>query len=375
MSPLVTLTGDGTFRAPDTEAIIAHELPDDPHLAALMRLRALLGDDLEDQIATRLYLPAALGIDDTDHLLPSTLVMLAGMTGDLAPYGWRMGPGLGRAWRHAWEQQQLTVEAARIALYGYEGPLMVTVLGPATLAAASFLSTGERTLSDPGAVRDLPMLLAEGITEHLAELRDRVPGARPHVLVREDAVAGVVAGRIPTPSGRRRYPPIPAPEIGHLWLRLLAALGETGALGAEEITLGVGADAALVTAARDAGARRLAVAPRRQPALSTDAGRGIWEGLAAATEAGCALELVVDPRPGGGMADELDQVLETWRRLGYSSAQAAGFGLIAHTGASHDVHAGRVDPSAQPGLHTLLDEPGLEALLRAAPAWAERVES
>ena len=172
MSPLVTLTGDGTFRAPDTEAIIAHELPDDPHLAALMRLRALLGDDLEDQIATRLYLPAALGVDDTDHLLPSTLVMLAGMTGDLAPYGWRMGPGLGRAWRHAWEQQQLTVEAARIALYGYEGPLMVTVLGPATLAAASFLSTGERTLSDPGAVRDLPMLLAEGITEHLAELRD-----------------------------------------------------------------------------------------------------------------------------------------------------------------------------------------------------------
>src|SRR5690625_686982 len=257
MRPLAARAGRGTCRAPDTEAPTPHELPHDPHLAALMRLRALPGDDLEDQIATRLYLPAALGVDDTDHLLPSTLVMLAGMTGDLAPYGWRMGPGLGRAWRHAWEQQQLTVEAARIALYGYEGPLMVTVLGPATLAAASFLSTGERTLSDPGAVRDLPMLLAEGITEHLAELRDRVPGARPHVLVREDAVAGVVAGRIPTPSGRRRYPPIPAPEIGHLWLRLLAALGETGALGAEEITLGVGADAALVTAARDAGARRL----------------------------------------------------------------------------------------------------------------------
>src|SRR5690625_3573106 len=125
-----------------------------------------------------------------------------------------------------------------MALYGYEGPLTVTVLGPATLAAASFLSTGERTLSDPGAVRDLPMLLAEGITEHLAELRDRVPGARPHVLVREDAVAGVVAGRIPTPSGRRRYPPIPAPEIGHLWLRLPAALRDAGAPGPAEIKIG-----------------------------------------------------------------------------------------------------------------------------------------
>src|SRR5690625_5509805 len=126
MSPLVTLTGDGTFRAPDTEAVTAHELPDDPHLAALRRRRALRGDDLEGQIATRLYLPAALGIDDTDHLLPSTLVMLAGMTGDLAPYGWRMGPGLGRAWQHAWERQQLTVQAARIALYGYERPLIDT---------------------------------------------------------------------------------------------------------------------------------------------------------------------------------------------------------------------------------------------------------
>lgn len=375
MSPLVTLTGDGTFRAPDAEAIIAHELPDDPHLAALMRLRSLLGDDLEGQIATRLYLPAALGTDDTDHLLPSTLVLLAGVTGDLAPYGWRMGPGLGRAWQHAQEQRQRTVDAARIALYGYQGPLMISALGPATLAAASFLSTGERTLSDPGAVRDLPMLLAEGIAEHLDTIRERVPGARPHLLLREDAVAGVLAGNIPTPSGRSRYRPIPAPEIGILWRCLIAALEETGALGAEEITLGVGADSGLLSAAREAGARHLAVAPRRQPALTTPAGRAIWEGLAAAKEAGCTLELVVDPRPGGGMARELEQVLETWRRLGYSASEAAGFGLIAHTGAAHDVHDGRVDPSVQPHLSSLLDESALESLLRAAPAWAERVDS
>lgn len=375
MSPLVTLTGDGTFRAPSQDEVIAHELPDDPHLAALMRLRALLGDDLEEQIATRLYLPAALGTDDTDHVLPSTLVMLAGTTGDLASYGWRMGPGLGRAWQHADEQRERLLDAARFALYGYEGPLMVTALGPATLSAASFLSTGERTLSDPGAVRDLPMLLAEGIAEHLEQVRERVPGARPHLLVREDAVAGVVAGRIPTPSGRRRYPPVPAPEVGMLWRCLIAALEDTGSLSAEQITLGVGADPALLAAAREAGARHLAVAPRRQPPLTTDQGRAIWEGLASAREAGCTLELVVDPRPGGGMAGELEQVLETWRRLGYSPAEAAGFGLIAHTGAAHDVHDGRIDPSEQPALSSLLDEPALESLLRAAPAWAERVES
>lgn len=119
MKPLVTLTGDGTFRAPSPQQMITHELPDDPHLAALTRLRSLLGDDLEDQIATRMFLPAALGIDDTDHLLPSTLVLLAETTGDLASYGWRMGPGRGRAWQHAREQRERLIDAARIALYGY----------------------------------------------------------------------------------------------------------------------------------------------------------------------------------------------------------------------------------------------------------------
>ena len=91
MRPLVTLTGDGTFRAPTPQDAQRLELPDDPYLASLMRLRALLGDDLEEQIATRLYLPSALGQDETDHLLPATLALLAETTGDLVSYGWQIG--------------------------------------------------------------------------------------------------------------------------------------------------------------------------------------------------------------------------------------------------------------------------------------------
>ena len=98
MKPLVTLTGDGTFRAPTPEQALRLGLPEDPPLAALMRLRALLGDDLEEQIATRLYLPSALGQDETDHLLPASLALLAETTGDLVSYGWRLGSGTGRAW-------------------------------------------------------------------------------------------------------------------------------------------------------------------------------------------------------------------------------------------------------------------------------------
>src|SRR5699024_9644517 len=117
MKPLVTLTGDGTFRAPSREEALRLELPEDPHLATLLRARALLGDDLEEQIATRLYLPAALGMDETDHLLPATLALLADTTGDLVSYGWRLGTGTGRAWRHAHELRERMLDAARIALY------------------------------------------------------------------------------------------------------------------------------------------------------------------------------------------------------------------------------------------------------------------
>src|SRR5699024_224734 len=109
------------------------------------------------------------------------------------------------------------------------------------------------------------------------------------------------------------------------------------------------------------------------PPLSTEAGRALWEGIAEACDDGAVLELVVDPRPGGNLGPELEMMLETWRRLGHSDADAAGVAVIAHTGASHDLHSGRVDPSAQPERSTLLDEAALEALLRIAPAWAERL--
>lgn len=374
MSALVTVTGDGTYRAPLDTAPGADAEIDDPVLAALLRLRSLLGDDPEEQIATRLFLPSALGVDETDHLLPATLALLAGTSGDLASYGWRLGPGIGRAWQRAEDMRDRTLDAARIALLGYEGPLTVTAMGPVTLAAATFLPSGERTLADRGAVRDLPMLLAEGLGEHLTSLRDRVPGATPHLLVREDAVNAVVAGSIPTPSGRRTYPAIPAPEAGTLWQCLMAGLRSASELDPGSITLGIGTDVTVLRTAREIGIQRLAVSPAHLPTLDTAEGRVLWEELAAAHDSGCHLEMSVDPRPGQGMTGVLDAVLETWRKLGYRAADAAGFTLIAHAGAAHAVRSHQPDPSRQPERSTLLDEAAIESLLRAAPAWAERVQ-
>src|SRR5699024_348919 len=140
----------------------------------------------------------------------------------------------------------------------------------------------------------------EGLVDHLGVMAERVPGARQHVLLREDAVAAVHEGRIPTPSGRRRYDPVPAPEIGTLWRILMVALEEYG-LGPDSVPVGGGADLRLLRAPRDPGVGRMPIAPRRLPPLAAEPGRALREGIARACDDGAVLELVVDPRAGGNL--------------------------------------------------------------------------
>lgn len=377
--PLVTITGDGTWRVPttttgDREAGAsggASDLADADadRLLALTRLRGLLGDDLEDQIATRLFLPAALGTEGADQLLPQSLTLLAGTTGDLASFGWRIGPGSSRTWRRAQELRERLLEAARIALHGYEGGLVVTALGPLTLAAATFLGSGERTLADRGALRDLPHLLAEGIAEHLDAVRSHVPGARPCLLIRDGAALALARGAIPTPSEYRRYPALPVPDIGEIWRSLLEDLLAHAGLTAQDVTLAPSSDTALLRAARTAGASRLALSP---------AGFAAWELLAELREAGTGIELVVDPTGPQHLEAQLESVARSWRELGYGPRDLAGFTWLAHRPnrtVGPALPGGGTDPSAEPSRESLLGETDLQALLRAAPAWAERVES
>lgn len=349
---LVTVTGDGTFRAPAPASVPAGS---DATLEALLRLRSMLGDDLEEQIATRLTLPAALGTDATDHLLPASLVLLAGTTGDLASYGWRVGTGSGLAWRRARDRREQILDAARIAWLGYEGPVQLTTLGPLTLAGATFLGSGERTVADRGALRELPVLLAEGLIDQAARVRRQLPGAAVELLIREDGIADVLHGRLPTPSGYRRYPAVPAEEIAPLWRSLLAILNE------EELpaTLAPGAEAPLLRAARSAGAGSLAVDPAGLPALEAGRGRDAWETLATAREAGEAITWVLHAdRP----ERTLDHVAASWRRLGHGPAELAGFTLQAAAA-----------PVSGPVGSALLTEAELTTVLRQAPPWAERI--
>lgn len=366
---LVSIGGDGTFRAPEPGSAVLEDAGDDPRLAALLRLRALLGDDPEEQIGSRLQLPAALGTESADHLLPASLSLLAETTGDLASYGWRVGPGAGRAWLRASELRERTLDAARIAWLGYEGPVMLTALGPVTLAAATFLGSGERTLSDRGALRDLPHLLAAGIAEQAAALRARVPGAQVRLLVREDHALPVMQGRVPVPSGYRTYAALPAPTIGELWSALLDALAGAG-IGRDRISLSHATQADLLRAAQSAGTGAHAIAPAALPVLSARSGQEPWELLAGAREAGTGLELLLDPAAAG---PQLDRFATGWSRLGYGARDLAGLALLAHRTHQRPGATGAADPASEPAAASLLTEGDIESLLRLAPAWAERI--
>ncbi|MGW1227389.1 methionine synthase, partial [Streptomyces sp. NPDC002530] len=85
---------------------------------------------------------------------------------------------------------------------------------------------GEAVLGDPGACRDLAASLAEGLTGHLAELRRRVPGARPVLQLDEPSLTAVLRGRVRTASGYRTYRAVDRQIVEGTLRDVLAAAGD-----------------------------------------------------------------------------------------------------------------------------------------------------
>ncbi|WP_405641804.1 methionine synthase [Streptomyces uncialis] len=138
-------------------------------------------------------------------MIGRTAGLLVEVYARVEPSGWRIGDRPGRDTRraHTWLRQDL--DALEEFTQGYEGPLKVQAVGPWTLAAALELRGGEAALSDPGACRDLAGSLAEGLREHLADVRRRVPGARIVLQYDEPSLTAVLRGQIRSASGYRTY--------------------------------------------------------------------------------------------------------------------------------------------------------------------------
>ncbi|MFF5479388.1 methionine synthase [Streptomyces sp. NPDC012935] len=138
-------------------------------------------------------------------MIGRTAGMLVELYARVEPSGWRIGDRPGRDTRRARSWLGEDLDALEEFTQGYEGLLKVQAVGPWTLAAALELRNGEVALSDAGACRDLAASLAEGLRQHLEEVRRRVPGARLVLQLDEPSLAAVLRGQVRSASGYRTH--------------------------------------------------------------------------------------------------------------------------------------------------------------------------
>lgn len=151
------------------------------------------------------YVPELPARGPGADMLGRTAGMLAEMYVHLEPSGWRISDRPGRDTRRARAWLREDLDAVEEFTQGHEGVLKVSAVGPWTLAAGMERRNGEVMLGDPGAYRDLAASLAEGLREHLAGLRRRIPGASLVLQLDEPSLTGVLQGSVPTASGYRTH--------------------------------------------------------------------------------------------------------------------------------------------------------------------------
>jgi hypothetical protein len=300
--PRASATGIGSYPGRDpAEAlrVLLGEVPDLPHLP-----------ELPDR---------GPGAD----LVGRTAALLVDLPVELRPSGWRVADRPGRDLRRARDHLARDLDALEELAGTYEGPFKIQICGPWTLAASIELGYGDRTLKDPGAVRDLTASLAEGVAAHIAEVRRRVPGATVLLQLDEPGLPAVLDGTVPTASGFGRLAAVEEP-IAEDGLRTVidgagaaADAGTSGTAGGTAVATIVHCCAAGVPygVLRRAGAAAVSVdlsllPGRAEDAVGelVDAGGGLFLGVVPALDAGLP-----------GLKETAEPVRELWRRLGFAA--------------------------------------------------------
>lgn len=193
-------TGIGSLPGEDfAEAVrvVLGELPDLPHLPELPARGAVAG------------------------MVGRALAVLADLDADLQPAGWRLTGSTGAPGRDQRRARSLLAQDLDVVeeltqgagLSEAGGAFKIQVTGPWTLAASVERPRGDKLLADHGARRELAQALAEGVRDHIRDVRRRLPGAaRLIVQLDEPALAAVLDGRVPTASGYGRHRSVDLPE-------------------------------------------------------------------------------------------------------------------------------------------------------------------
>jgi methionine synthase II (cobalamin-independent) len=231
------------------------------------------------------HLPEVPGRGAVANLTGRALAVVADLGADLQPAGWRLTDAAGIDHRRARSLLAQDLDALEEQAQGVTGAFKIQVCGPWTLAATVEKPRGDKVLSDFGARRELAQALAEGLRDHVADVRRRLPGVeRLVVQVDEPALVAVLDGKVPTASGFGRHRVVHPPEASEALGWVLDAVGGAGA----EPWVHTCAAGAPLSLLRGAGARGLSVDFAVLSAADHDA-------LAEALEAGETVALGVVP--------------------------------------------------------------------------------
>lgn len=176
------------------------------------------------------HLPEVPGRGATASMTGRALAVVAELAADLQPAGWRLtGGGAGVDHRRARSLLAQDLDGLEEQADGYEGAFKIQVAGPWTLAATVERPRGDKVLGDHGARRDLAQALAEGLREHVRDVRRRLPGVdRLVVQVDEPALPAVLGAQVPTASGFHRHRSVDLPEASQALTWAFEAIAELG---------------------------------------------------------------------------------------------------------------------------------------------------
>lgn len=241
-------------------------------------------------------------------LLARSIAALEGLSADGTAAGWRLTRTYAVEGQGARQLLESDINALADVV-GKEsgsapGSLKIRLLGPVSLACQTYLTNGERVLSDAGARRDLAESQLAGLENLLGLLREAAPGAELLVHWEEPQLLAAARGLLPTSSGYRTLRHVPRHELVATFSNLhsgVAALGAQSVLATTYLKLHPELQEILEAPLIDA------------LPLPTAA----WEPIAAMLEAGKTLYLpavnVHHKRSAGEIARD---IWATWRDLG-----------------------------------------------------------
>ncbi|MDL5156978.1 methionine synthase [Actinomycetospora sp. Odt1-22] len=292
MRPEERATGIGSLPGVDhheAARVVVGELPSFPHVA-----------ELPDR---------GVGAD----MVGRAAALLIDLAVEVRPSGYRVAQRPGGQHRRGVDLLGRDVDALDTTI-GETGAaprrVKTQVAGPWTLCAGVELRSGNRVLTDRGAVAEFTESLAEGLRGHVAELARRT-GAGVVVQIDEPTLPAVLAGSLPTPSGYGTVRAVPGAEARSGLAVLVEAARDAGAVGVVAHCCHPTPPLALLGATGVDGMAVDLLALDRAPAVLDALGElwdgptELWLGLVPTLAEGPAPELAALARPALDLADRL----------------------------------------------------------------------